>query len=148
MPNRLVQLERPCPAEVLAEVTAWRSRPLEAGYAVVFFDALRLKIREEGVVRNKAVYLALGVQRDGTRDIPGIWIETTEGAKFWMKVFNDLESRGVNDILIAVTDGLTGVPCRWRPESASIRRRMPAGSLVPALAPAGGGVSIGLPMLS
>ena len=95
---------------VLAEVTAWQSRPLEAVYAVVFFDALRVKIREDNVVRNKAVYLALGVRRDGTREILGLWIETTEGAKFWMKVFNDLRTRGVLDILIAVTDGLTGMP--------------------------------------
>ena len=95
---------------VLAEVAAWQSRPLEAVYAVVFFDALWVKIRENGVVRNKAVYLALGVQRDGTRDILGMWIENTEGAKFWMKVFNDLKVRGVNDILIAVTDGLKGMP--------------------------------------
>jgi transposase-like protein len=69
-----------------------------------------VKIREDNVVRNKAVYLALGVQRDGTRDILGMWIETTEGDKFWMKVFNDLKIRGVNDILIAVTDGLKGMP--------------------------------------
>jgi putative transposase len=95
---------------VLAEVTAWQSRPLEAVYPVVFFDALRVKIREDNVVRNKAVYLALGVRRDGTREILGLWIETTEGAKFWMKVFNDLRSRGVVDILIAVTDGLSGMP--------------------------------------
>jgi transposase-like protein len=94
---------------VLAEVTAWQSRPLEPVYPVVFFDALRVKIREDAVVRNKAVYLALGVRRDGTREILGIWIETTEGAKFWMKVFNDLRTRGVNDMLIAVTDGLTGM---------------------------------------
>jgi hypothetical protein len=77
---------------------------------VVFFDALRVKIREDNVVRNKAVYLALGVRRDGSREILGLWIETTEGAKFWMKVFNDLKTRGVSDILIAVTDGLTGMP--------------------------------------
>ena len=95
---------------VLAEVTAWQSRPLEAVYAVVFFDALRVKIREDNVVRNKAVYLALGVRRDGTREILGLWIETTEGAKFWMKVFNDLRTRGVLDIPIAVTDGLSGMP--------------------------------------
>jgi len=95
---------------VLAEVTTWQTRPLEAVYAVVFFDALRVKIREDNVVRNKAVYLALGVRRDGTREILGLWIETTEGAKFWMKVFNDLHTRGVLDILIAVTDGLTGMP--------------------------------------
>ena len=94
---------------VMAEVTAWQSRPLEPMYPVVFFDALRVKIREEAVVRNKAIYLALGVLPDGTRDILGLWIESTEGAKFWMKVFNDLKTRGVNDILIAVTDGLKGM---------------------------------------
>lgn len=95
---------------VMAEVTAWQARPLEAMYPVVFFDALRVKIREDAVVRNKAIYLALGVQPDGTRDILGLWIENTEGAKFWMKVFNDLKTRGVHDILIAVTDGLKGMP--------------------------------------
>jgi len=95
---------------VMAEVTAWQSRPLEAMYPVVFFDALRVKIREDAVVRNKAIYLALGVLPDGTRDILGLWIENTEGAKFWMKVFNDLKTRGVADILIAVTDGLKGMP--------------------------------------
>ena len=95
---------------VMSEVTAWQSRPLETMYPVVFFDALRVKIREDAVVRNKAVYLALGVLPDGSRDILGLWIENTEGAKFWMKVFNDLKTRGVNDILIAVTDGLKGMP--------------------------------------
>ncbi|MBK6650662.1 MAG: IS256 family transposase [Betaproteobacteria bacterium] len=95
---------------VMSEVTAWQARPLEPMYPVVFFDALRVKIREDAVVRNKAIYLALGVQPDGTRDILGLWIENTEGAKFWMKVFNDLKTRGVNDILIAVTDGLKGMP--------------------------------------
>ena len=95
---------------VMAEVTAWQSRPLEALYPVVFFDAQRVKIREDAVVRNKAIYLALGVLPDGTRDILGLWIENTEGAKFWMKVFNDLKTRGVADILIAVTDGLKGMP--------------------------------------
>jgi putative transposase len=95
---------------VVEEVTAWQSRPLETMYPVVFFDALRVKIREDAVVRNKAVYLALGVLPDGTRDILGLWIENTEGAKFWMKVFNDLKTRGVEDILIAVTDGLKGMP--------------------------------------
>jgi putative transposase len=96
--------------EVMSEVTAWQTRPLEPMYPVVFFDALRVKIREDAVVRSKAVYLALGVLPDGTRDILGIWIENTEGAKFWMKVFNDLKTRGVQDILIAVTDGLKGMP--------------------------------------
>jgi len=94
---------------VLAEITAWQSRPLEPMYPVIFFDALRVKIREDNVVRNKAVYLALGVRPDGSREILGLWIENTEGAKFWMKVFNDLKTRGVADILIAVTDGLKGM---------------------------------------
>jgi putative transposase len=95
--------------EVAEEVTAWQNRPLEPMYPVVFFDALRVKIRDEGVVRNKAVYLALGVLPDGRRDVLGIWIEQTEGSKFWLKVFNELRSRGVNDILIAVVDGLKGL---------------------------------------
>ncbi|MES7756236.1 IS256 family transposase, partial [Cutibacterium acnes] len=95
---------------VMAEVGAWQARPLEPMYPVVFFDALRVKIREDGVVRNKAVYLALGVLPDGTRDILGLWIENTEGAKFWMKVFNDLKTRGVTDLLIGVADGLKGLP--------------------------------------
>jgi transposase-like protein len=94
---------------VLGEVATWQARPLEAMYPVVFFDALRVKIRQDGVVRNKAVYLALGMLPDGTRDILGIWIENTEGAKFWMKVFNDMKTRGCNDVLIAVTDGLKGM---------------------------------------
>jgi len=94
---------------VVAEVTAWQARPLEPMYPVVFFDALRVKIRDEAVVRSKAVYLALAVLPDGTRDILGIWIEQTEGAKFWMKVFTDLKARGCQDILIAVTDGLKGM---------------------------------------
>jgi len=94
---------------VLEEVAAWQLRPLEPLYPVVFFDALRVKIREEGIVRNKAIYLALGVLPDGTRDLLGLWIENTEGAKFWLKVFNELKTRGVNDILIAVTDGLKGI---------------------------------------
>ena len=95
--------------EVMAEVTAWQSRPLEPMYPVVFFDALRVKIRDDAVVRNKAVYLALAILPDGTREVLGIWIEQTEGAKFWLKVFNELRSRGVNDILIAVVDGLKGL---------------------------------------
>lgn len=94
---------------VMEEVVAWQNRPLEIMYPVVFFDALRVKIREDGVVRNKAVYLALGILSDGTRDILGLWIEQTEGSKFWMKVFNELKTRGTSDILIAVTDGLKGM---------------------------------------
>jgi len=94
---------------IVADVTAWQSRPLERVYPVVFFDALRVKIRDEATVRSKAIYLALAVLPDGTRDILGLWIEQTEGAKFWMKVFADLKARGCQDILIAVTDGLKGM---------------------------------------
>src|SRR5512143_3087106 len=94
---------------IVADVTTWQTRPLERMYPVVFFDALRVKIRDEATVRSKAIYLALAVLPDGTRDILGLWIEQTEGAKFWMKVFTDLKTRGCQDILIAVTDGLKGM---------------------------------------
>jgi transposase-like protein len=73
-------------------------------------NALRVKIRDEGLVKNKAVYVALALNPDGEKDVLGLWIKQTEGAKFWLKVFNDLKARGVNDILIAVVDGLKGFP--------------------------------------
>lgn len=95
---------------VVEEVREWQVRPLEALYPVIFFDALRVKIRDEGTVKNKAVYLALAILPDGTKDILGIWIEQTEGAKFWLKVMTELKNRGVNDVLIAVVDGLKGFP--------------------------------------
>ena len=95
---------------VLEEVRDWQNRPLDAVYPVVFFDALRVKIRDEGLVRNKAVYLALGITCQGEKEVLGLWIEQTEGAKFWLKVMNELRTRGVGDILIAVVDGLTGFP--------------------------------------
>ena len=95
---------------VLEEVGRWQARPLDALYAIVFFDALRVKMRDEGTVRNKAVYLAIGVTPDGRKDVLGIWIEQTEGAKFWMRVMSELRNRGVNDLLIAVVDGLKGFP--------------------------------------
>jgi putative transposase len=95
---------------IVEEVTAWQARPLERVYAVVFFDAFRVKIRDEGVVRAKAVYLALGIRTDGSRELLGLWVEQTEGAKFWLKVFTDVRTRGCEDILIAVTDGLKGMP--------------------------------------
>lgn len=96
--------------EVLAEVEQWQQRALEAMYPIVYFDALRLKIRDEGTVKNKAVYLALGIRADGRKEVLGLWIEQTEGAKFWLKVFNELKNRGLEDILIAVVDGLRGFP--------------------------------------
>jgi len=95
---------------VIEQVTAWQNRPLEATYAVVYFDALRVKIRDEGMVRNKAVYLVIGIDCAGQKDVLGLWIEQTEGAKFWLRVMNDLKARGVNDVLIAVVDGLKGFP--------------------------------------
>jgi len=94
---------------VLEEVAAWQNRPLEASYAIVFFDALRVKIRDEGVVKNKAVYLAIGVRCSGHKEILGLWIEQTEGAKFWLRVMSEIRNRGTGDILIAVVDG-QGLP--------------------------------------
>ncbi|WP_438270276.1 IS256 family transposase [Rhizobium mongolense] len=95
---------------VLEEVTEWQNRPLELCYPLVFFDAIRVKIRDEGFVRNKAVYIALAILADGTKEILGLWIEQTEGAKFWLRVMNELKNRGCQDILIAVVDGLKGFP--------------------------------------
>ena len=95
---------------VLDEVREWQSRPLDPVYPIVFFDALRVKIRDEGLVKNKAVYVALAYNGNGEKEVLGLWIEQTEGAKFWLKVVNELKSRGVNDILIAVVDGLKGFP--------------------------------------
>ncbi|MDE1184120.1 IS256 family transposase [Paraburkholderia sp.] len=89
---------------------ARQERPLDPVYALVYFDALRVKIRDEGLVRNKAVYLAIGVNCEGYRDVLGIWIEHTEGARFWLRVMSELKARGTRDILIAVVDGLKGFP--------------------------------------
>lgn len=95
---------------VLEEVTQWQQRPLEPVYPVVLVDCLRVKIRDEGVVRNKAVYVALGVERAGRKAVLGLWVEQTEGAGFWLRVMAELKSRGVDDVLIALVDGLTGFP--------------------------------------
>jgi putative transposase len=95
---------------VLEEVATWQARPLEPVYPLVFFDALRVKIRDEGLVRNKAVHIALGVRADGTKEILGLWLEQNEGAKFWLRVMNELKNRGVEDLLLAVVDGLKGFP--------------------------------------
>ena len=92
------------------EVAEWQNRPLDAVYPLVFFDAIRVKIRDEGFARNKAVHIALGILPDGAKETLGIWIEQTEGAKFWLRVMNELKTRGVGDILIAVVDGLKGFP--------------------------------------
>jgi putative transposase len=95
---------------VLDEIAQWQNRPLEALYPLIFFDALRVKVRDEGTVKNKAVYLALGVRPEGTKEILGLWIEQTEGAKFWLRVMTELKNRGVEDVLIAIVDGLKGFP--------------------------------------
>jgi putative transposase len=95
---------------VLEEIAAWQGRPLEPVYPLVFFDALRVKIRDEGLVRNKAVHIALGVRHDGGKEILGLWLEQNEGAKFWLRVMNELKNRGVDDLLLAVVDGLKGFP--------------------------------------
>lgn len=95
---------------VLADVEAWRTRPLDAVYAIAYFDALMVKVREDRSVRTRACYLAIGVNIDGEREVLGIWWQETEGAKFWLAVLNDLHQRGVQDVLVACVDGLTGFP--------------------------------------
>lgn len=95
---------------VVEEVTAWQNRPLDSVYPIVYFDALRVKIRTDHTVTNQAVYLALGVNMEGEKELLGLWIAQTEGAKFWLGVLNELKNRGVDDLFIACIDGLTGFP--------------------------------------
>ena len=95
---------------VLDEVASWQQRPLDPVYPLVFFDAIRVKIRDEGTVCNKAIHIALGVRADGHKEVLGLWLEQNEGAKFWLRVMNELKHRGTEDILLAVVDGLKGFP--------------------------------------
>jgi putative transposase len=95
---------------VSEEIQAWQARPLDALYPIVYLDALVAKVRDHGRVVNKAVYLALGVRLDGTKDLLGLWISENEGAKFWLSVVTELKNRGVQDIFIACVDGLKGFP--------------------------------------
>lgn len=95
---------------VLEDVQAWQARPLDRVYPVLYFDCLFVKSRQDGPVRNKAVYLALGINLQGEKELLGMWIGETEGAKFWLSVFNELKSRGVEDCFIACVDGLKGLP--------------------------------------
>lgn len=95
---------------VMDEVKAWQSRPLDALYPVVYLDCIHVKVRDSGSVRAKAVYLALGINLDGEKELLGIWIAQTEGAKFWLQVVTELKNRGVQDIFIACVDGLKGFP--------------------------------------
>ena len=95
---------------VLEDVAAWRTRPLDAVYPIVYFDCLVVKVREDRSVRSRACYLAIGATVEGEREVLGIWWQETEGAKFWLAVLNDLQQRGVSDVLIACVDGLAGFP--------------------------------------
>ena len=95
---------------VLEDVAAWRSRPLDPVYAIVYLDAMMVKVREDRSVQNRACYTAVGVNCDGDREVLGIWWQDTEGAKFWLSVLNDLRRRGVQDVLICCVDGLKGFP--------------------------------------
>ena len=95
---------------VLDEVREWQHRPLEPVWPVIFLDAIVCKVRDSGTVKNKAAHLAVGVGVDGKKEVLGIWVEHTEGAKFWLRVMNDLRARGIEDVLIVVCDGLTGLP--------------------------------------
>jgi putative transposase len=95
---------------VLDEVQAWQTRPLDPVYPIIYFDCLFVKSRQDGSMRNKAVYLALGINMDGEKELLGMWLAETEGAKFWLSVFNELKTRGVEDCFIACVDGLKGLP--------------------------------------
>jgi len=95
---------------VMDEVKAWQSRPLDALYPIVYMDCIHVKVRDSGAVRVKAVYLALGINLAGEKELLGIWIAQTEGAKFWLQVVTELKNRGVSDIFIACVDGLKGFP--------------------------------------
>lgn len=96
--------------EVIDEVRAWQDRPLESFYPILYMDALQFKVRDGAQVRNKAVYLAIAVNMDGLKEVLGMWIAQTEGAKFWLQVVTELKNRGVEDILFACVDGLKGFP--------------------------------------
>jgi putative transposase len=95
---------------VREDILAWQSRPIERVYAVIWLDALMVKVRDEGVVRNKAAYVAIGLRLDGGKELLGLWLEQTEGAKFWQRVLGELQGRGLQDVLIACCDGLKGLP--------------------------------------
>src|SRR5205823_526646 len=95
---------------IVEEVKQWQNRPLEELYPIVYLDALMVKVRDEGHIQNKAVYVVLGVDLDGQKDVLGLWVAQNEGAKFWLQVLTELKNRGVQDILIACVDGLKGFP--------------------------------------
>lgn len=95
---------------VIDEMTAWQNRPLERVYLVAYLDALVIKVRDKSGVQNKSVYIIVGVRIDGSKDVLGLWMQATEGAKFWLTILSELRQRGVEDILVLCADGLTGLP--------------------------------------
>ena len=95
---------------VKEQVIEWQNRPLDALYPIVYMDCIVVKVRQDSTIINKAVYLALGVNTDGQKDLLGMWMSENEGAKFWLSVLTELKNRGVKDILIACVDGLKGFP--------------------------------------
>jgi putative transposase len=95
---------------ITEEITLWQNRPLEEVYPIMYLDAVRVKVRHNSTVINKAVYLAIGITWDGAKEVLGMWIAETEGAKFWLQVVTELKNRGVKDIFIACVDGLKGFP--------------------------------------
>jgi len=97
-------------SEVMEEVGAWQRRPLDPVWPILYLDAIVVKVRDQGTVRNKSVYIALGINKQGHKEALGLWMETTEGARFWLNVITELRNRGVQDILIACCDGLKGFP--------------------------------------
>jgi putative transposase len=96
--------------EVLAELTAWQNRPLESHYPILYLDGIRIKIRDNGHILSKTVYIAIGIDMEGTKEILGLWVAKSEGSKFWLSILSELKNRGVEDIFIACCDGLTGLP--------------------------------------
>jgi len=94
---------------IVEDLRAWRSRPLDAVYPILYLDALFVSVRDGGQVAKRPFYLALGVQSDGTRDVLGFWASSSEGAKFWLSVLSDLKNRGVQDVLFVCADGVTGL---------------------------------------
>ena len=97
-------------AAVMEEIREWQNRPLDPVYAAIFLDAIVCKVRSDGVVQNKAAFLAVGIDAEGNKDVLGIWIDTAEGSKFWLRICNELKTRGVQDVIFVCCDGLTGLP--------------------------------------
>lgn len=96
--------------EVLAELAIWQNRPLESHYPIIYLDGIRVKIRDSGHILSKTVYIAIGIDMDGNKEILGLWVAKSEGSKFWLSILTELKNRGVEDIFIACCDGLTGLP--------------------------------------